>query len=212
MDSWGWNYLEGDIANLRQRGLNLELDLNYPIPSSLDLSLGLTFYSSTQEVQPQVNRWPQVQISNALAALDEEEVSIISPQAFAQARERNHTRGRRESVGEATGCDGTVCPNCKRQIPDGCQVCKPGTSSKNKAENVSVIQEPPHPASVPEELLFSCPVCMGALMEPTSTKCGHIFCKECLLRALKSLHNKCPTCRQKVGKRGIFRVYLPTTI
>ncbi|WCJ33166.1 E3 ubiquitin-protein ligase BRE1-like 1 [Euphorbia peplus] len=221
MDSWPWNCLEADMVDLQHRGLNLELDLNYPIPSSLDLSLGLSFYSDSWEVQSQVHRWPQQHISNAIQALDED-VSIISPQDFAQAREnseRNHIRGRgkRELVGQATGipegCDAaaSLCSNCKRRMPDDCQPCKPGPSSKKKAENVSVIQELSHLASVSEEPLFSCPVCMGPLTEPTSTKCGHIFCKECLLKSLKSLHNKCPTCRQKVGKRAIFRVYLPTT-
>lgn len=56
---------------------------------------------------------------------------------------------------------------------------------------------------------FSCPICMGPLSEATSTKCGHIFCKDCIKGAIAA-QGKCPNCRQKVGKRGIFRVYLPT--
>ncbi|KAJ8557708.1 hypothetical protein K7X08_004474 [Anisodus acutangulus] len=32
----------------------------------------------------------------------------------------------------------------------------------------------------PVEATFSCPVCMGTLVEEMSTKCGHIFCKACI--------------------------------
>lgn len=60
-----------------------------------------------------------------------------------------------------------------------------------------------------KEPIFSCAVCMGPLVEETSTLCGHIFCKRCIVTAIQ-FQNKCPTCRQNLTINSIHRVYLPT--
>ncbi|KAK9069372.1 hypothetical protein SSX86_011275 [Deinandra increscens subsp. villosa] len=73
-----------------------------------------------------------------------------------------------------------------------------------------VAPAPPPPPPPPKEPTFSCPVCMGPLVEEVTTKCGHIFCKACIMAAIKAQH-KCPTCRQKLTNRNLIRVYLPTT-
>ncbi|KAG8636899.1 E3 ubiquitin-protein ligase complex slx8-rfp subunit slx8 isoform X2 [Manihot esculenta] len=210
MDSWGLNCLEGNMTNSQRRTLDLDLDLNYPLPPpmrALDLSLGLSIHSSSQEVQTQMRGWSHHQTTNVIRAIDDE-VTIISPRTFSQAREnseRNHSHGMHEVIVEDTvtvreTAMTSLCTDCKRRLSDGCDpYLKPGTSSKKKS------------VPMPDEPTFSCPICMSPFTEPTATRCGHIFCKECLLKSLKSLHNKCPTCRQKVGKRGIFRIYLPST-
>ncbi|KAL6506540.1 hypothetical protein OROGR_024721 [Orobanche gracilis] len=69
---------------------------------------------------------------------------------------------------------------------------------------------PPAPPPPPKEPTFSCPVCMGALVEETSTKCGHIFCKACIKAAIAA-QSRCPTCRKRTTAKDIFRIYLPTT-
>ncbi|KAI3856425.1 hypothetical protein MKW98_008877 [Papaver atlanticum] len=43
------------------------------------------------------------------------------------------------------------------------------------------------PKSLPKEAAFSCPVCMSSLVEPTSTKWGHNFCKHMYYRRI-SIH------------------------
>lgn len=52
-----------------------------------------------------------------------------------------------------------------------------------------------------------CAVCLEAYVNPTSTRCGHVFCAKCVLAAIKH-SSKCPTCRKKVTKSQIHRVYL----
>ncbi|XP_023171509.1 E3 ubiquitin-protein ligase complex slx8-rfp subunit rfp2 [Drosophila hydei] len=56
---------------------------------------------------------------------------------------------------------------------------------------------------------YKCPVCLECVRkrEPSSTKCGHIFCKSCIETAIASTH-KCPLCNKRVAKRSIFRIYL----
>ncbi|CAI0436818.1 unnamed protein product [Linum tenue] len=145
----------------------------------------------------------------------DDEIAVISPRTFAQAKcnvTRNNVRRLHDVLGEAApsffDAETTMCGHCKRKMPEGDSelLLQSGISNK-KAKNV---QEAICPVPPPNESIFSCPVCMSDLVEPTSTKCGHIFCKECLRKSLASSNKKCPTCRQKVGRRGFFRVYLPT--
>ncbi|XP_063145318.1 E3 ubiquitin-protein ligase RNF4-like [Candoia aspera] len=53
----------------------------------------------------------------------------------------------------------------------------------------------------------SCPICMDSYAEIVhsgrlimSTKCGHIFCSQCLHNSLKSA-NSCPACRKKLNHK-----------
>ncbi|RZB41810.1 Peroxisomal nicotinamide adenine dinucleotide carrier isoform D [Glycine soja] len=76
-------------------------------------------------------------------------------------------------------------------------------SSCSASEN-NKTPEPPK-----EQPVFNCPICMSALEEETSTRCAHIFCKNCI-RAALSAQAKCPTCR-KVTRNSLIRVFLPAT-
>lgn len=52
-----------------------------------------------------------------------------------------------------------------------------------------------------EEL--SCAVCLDICFEPSSTSCGHSFCKMCLQNAIEKCGPRCPKCRQPL--RGEFQ-------
>ncbi|CAN1193843.1 TNF receptor-associated factor 6-A [Linum perenne] len=187
-------------------------DLNH-LPPVDDPSLdGLIGFSILPDSGPQsaaftCRRPPHLEIID-------DEVALISPRAFAQAKcssTRNLTRRLHDVLGEAApglyNAGMMMCGHCKRKMPevDSDLVLELGISNK-KAKSVAGSHEFP----APKESIYRCPVCISDLVEPTSTKCGHIFCKECLRKSLASSNNKCPTCRQKVGRSGTFRVYLPT--
>ncbi|RZC62147.1 hypothetical protein C5167_023932 [Papaver somniferum] len=59
------------------------------------------------------------------------------------------------------------------------------------------------PANLPcmdklrEEL--SCAICLEICFEPSTTPCGHSFCKKCLKSAADKCGKKCPKCRQLTG-------------
>tara|TARA_E500000331_G_scaffold336912_1_gene364516 strand:- start:194 stop:3436 length:3243 start_codon:yes stop_codon:yes gene_type:complete len=44
----------------------------------------------------------------------------------------------------------------------------------------------------------NCPVCLDSIEIPTVTRCGHLFCSECIKNALEMSRNgkKCPLCRE----------------
>ncbi|XP_069600963.1 E3 ubiquitin-protein ligase RNF4 [Ranitomeya imitator] len=60
----------------------------------------------------------------------------------------------------------------------------------------------------------TCPICMDGYSEIVqsgrlivSTKCGHIFCSQCLRDSIKSMA-KCPTCRQKLTAKQYHPIYI----
>ncbi|KAM5193562.1 E3 ubiquitin-protein ligase RNF4 [Mantella aurantiaca] len=60
----------------------------------------------------------------------------------------------------------------------------------------------------------SCPICMDGYSEIVqsgrlivSTKCGHIFCSQCLRDALKNA-TSCPTCRKKLTSKQYHPIYI----
>ncbi|CAK6980824.1 RING finger protein 4 [Scomber scombrus] len=62
--------------------------------------------------------------------------------------------------------------------------------------------------------VISCPICMDSYSEivesgrlVVSSKCGHVFCSQCLRDALKSSHT-CPTCRKKLTSRQYHPLYI----
>lgn len=48
-----------------------------------------------------------------------------------------------------------------------------------------------------EEL--SCAICLEICFEPSTTSCGHSFCKKCLRSAADKCGKKCPKCRQLIS-------------
>ncbi|XP_063780693.1 E3 ubiquitin-protein ligase RNF4 [Pseudophryne corroboree] len=59
-----------------------------------------------------------------------------------------------------------------------------------------------------------CPICLDGYSEITqsgrlivSTKCGHIFCSQCLRDALKNA-TSCPTCRKKLTHKQYHPIYI----
>ncbi|XP_068005702.1 E3 ubiquitin-protein ligase RNF4 isoform X1 [Melanerpes formicivorus] len=60
----------------------------------------------------------------------------------------------------------------------------------------------------------SCPICMDGYSEIVqsgrlivSTKCGHVFCSQCLRDSLRNA-NSCPTCRKKLNHRQYHPIYI----
>lgn len=61
----------------------------------------------------------------------------------------------------------------------------------------------------PKEPTFTCPICQGAMVSPSTTPCGHIFCDTCIRDVIQKRKKSCPICRKKISKSKIHRVYLP---
>ncbi|KAM4554983.1 E3 ubiquitin-protein ligase RNF4 [Odontesthes bonariensis] len=78
--------------------------------------------------------------------------------------------------------------------------------------SATVMSAPHTPRSTPG--LISCPVCLDLYSEivesgrlVVSTKCGHVFCSQCLRDALTSSHT-CPTCRKRLTSRQYHPLYI----
>ncbi|KAL9993771.1 putative Zinc finger, RING-type [Helianthus debilis subsp. tardiflorus] len=148
----------------------------------------------------------------------DDDVIISSPRAFEEAKKKSR-RSRTVVVDveaeEAAGRHGLDQAYKRRRGPSiapviNCElyVNLDGSSGSMRGKAQYVAPSPPPPPPPPKEPTFSCPVCMGPLVEEVTTKCGHIFCKACITAAINAQH-KCPTCRQKLTNRNLIRVYLP---
>ncbi|ONI28779.1 hypothetical protein PRUPE_1G161000 [Prunus persica] len=189
-------------------GRIIDLDLNHPPPNenmALPGSLGL-----------QVQGIGHYQ-GQATAAADfvDDEVVIISPRKFAEATNNSRQNPSRRSR--------RVIEGLSEELTNFRAFSQLGASNWEVSVNVDVRNKPEYTATnvpmppvvpqsefLPEAPGFTCAICIGQLIEETSTKCGHIFCKKCIEKAIATQH-KCPTCRHKLRKRDILRIYLPNS-
>ncbi|KAF1813009.1 hypothetical protein P152DRAFT_458179 [Eremomyces bilateralis CBS 781.70] len=58
---------------------------------------------------------------------------------------------------------------------------------------------------------LDCPICYKLLLYPTTTSCGHTFCRSCLLRAL-DFSILCPNCRQELKMHGTLQGHEPNRV
>jgi predicted RNA-binding protein YlxR (DUF448 family) len=56
---------------------------------------------------------------------------------------------------------------------------------------------------------LKCHICLDKLIEPTMTKCGHMYCKGCIQKRVRSNKSnaQCPVCRKKISGRDLIRFY-----
>ncbi|BBG93382.1 RING/U-box superfamily protein, partial [Prunus dulcis] len=198
-------------------GRIIDLDLNYPPPNenmALTGSLGL-----------QVQGIGHYQ-GQATAAADfvDDEVVIISPRKFAEATNNSRRNPSRRSRRVIEGLsEGAEFYTRLSELTNFRAFSQLGASNWEVSVNVDVRNKPEYAATnvpmppvvpqsefLPESPGFTCAICIGQLIEETSTKCGHIFCKKCIEKAIATQH-KCPTCRHKLRKRDILRIYLPNS-
>lgn len=205
--------LKGYVRETRRTKMVLDLDLNTP-PSESREQEGTSVHAGPQEVQTSLEVGTLLPHPIDVEAIDDE-VVISSPRSFAQARSNaRRSHNGRTVVIDADSEDLTsrlFNNNSKRrrgqpnQTVINCDLyINLDGSSGSKLENDTKTPQ------LPKEASFSCPVCMGPLVDETSTKCGHIFCKGCIKAAI-SAQSKCPTCRRKVTMRDTFRIYLPAS-
>jgi len=54
--------------------------------------------------------------------------------------------------------------------------------------------------------MVKCAICWGVLQKPTSTSCGHIFCNNCIIMALKN-KKSCPVCKTPISTKTIHPIF-----
>ncbi|KAL9662538.1 hypothetical protein QQ045_027371 [Rhodiola kirilowii] len=216
---------DAPLRKYQRRKTSVNLDLSIGLPGQTLDQVGNS--SSVARVGFLVVQ--PIQQQNAPVPIDvdafDDEVLISSPRAFAEAR-NNSRRVRAPTVVVDVDSEEqtTRFANCYKRRRNSSN-CRPvnvdhvyinletSCNSKNDkctGQSKNVAPPPPPPPPPPPEPAFSCPICMGQLVEEMTTKCGHIFCKKCIQTAI-SVKSICPTCRKRVNKKDVIRIYLPTT-
>ncbi|XP_010247060.1 PREDICTED: uncharacterized RING finger protein C548.05c-like isoform X2 [Nelumbo nucifera] len=222
--------LKGYVRDARRRKMVLDVDLNDTPPGETraqeDTSSGVG-HQDVGTSQQGGGVLPPAPID--VEAIDDD-VLISSPRSFAEARNKSR---RNQGVMVILDEDSEVHQgsseepitrlalnsyNKRRRVPPNQTIinCElyinlEGSHSAKRKNDVKPPELPrPSAPPPPKEPTFSCPVCMGPLVEEMSTKCGHIFCKKCIKAAIQA-QSKCPTCRRKLTMKDMIRVYLPAT-
>lgn len=198
----------------RSRKRILDVDLNAMPPGENQDQEGPSHRTRSQEMQAAQEGGPSLPPPIDVEAIDDD-VVISSPRAFAEAK-NNSMRNSGHTVVVDIESEGRPSRNKRRRVPANQTVINcdiyvdlEGSSNSMRKSQHSELTAPLPPVP-PKELTFNCPVCMGQLVEETSTKCGHIFCKACIKAAIAA-QSKCPTCRRKTTARDLIRIYLPAT-
>ncbi|KAK7373422.1 hypothetical protein VNO80_06829 [Phaseolus coccineus] len=81
---------------------------------------------------------------------------------------------------------------------EGSKVGGDGNESKEKSPGApSSSSSLPYIDKLRDEL--SCAICLEICFEPSTTPCGHSFCRKCLRSAADKCGKKCPKCRQLIS-------------
>ncbi|BFZ15595.1 hypothetical protein BsWGS_18633 [Bradybaena similaris] len=51
---------------------------------------------------------------------------------------------------------------------------------------------------------YECPICLLVLREPHQTKCGHRFCRDCIMKSLRDSSNRCPVDNESLTEIDVY--------
>ncbi|XP_006781979.1 RING finger protein 4 isoform X1 [Neolamprologus brichardi] len=127
-----------------------------------------------------------------------------------------------ESGAEAAVVDLTTNNDSVLLVDEGSQNWRPPVQSylvssdedEDTPPVLSATLLPPTNTSRSTPGTISCPVCLDGYSEivgssrlVVSTRCGHVFCSQCLRDSLTSSHT-CPTCRKRLTHRQYHPLYI----
>ncbi|XP_057965775.1 uncharacterized protein LOC131156258 isoform X2 [Malania oleifera] len=196
--------LRGYVREPRRRRMALDLDLNHLPPNESGDQEGTSSRVAPQELQPAL-----IDVD----AIIDDDVVISSPRAFAEAKNNARRQHGTTVVHDVESGEQTTRFTCnnrnkRRRVPENQTIINCDLYINLEGSNNTKSHGMPPPPPPPKEPTFSCPICMGPLVEEMSTKCGHIFCKKCI-KAAVAAQSKCPTCRKRITMKDTIRVYLP---
>ncbi|XP_055812994.1 uncharacterized protein LOC129882638 isoform X2 [Solanum dulcamara] len=170
--------------NHSRRKTLLDVDLNVAPPSDIRDQEGPSSHVVPGVVPPVQRGASSTPAPIDVEALDDDVVIISSPRALAEAKNSNiRTLGQIILVDEDSEdhLPKFNSRNKRRRVSTN-QSASIGDIYINLEANSSLKAVTAESAIPPKPIqpTFSCPVCMGTLVEEMSTKCGHIFCKACI--------------------------------
>eukprot|EP00658_Telonema_sp_P-2_P030426 TRINITY_DN22977_c0_g1_i1.p1 TRINITY_DN22977_c0_g1~~TRINITY_DN22977_c0_g1_i1.p1 ORF type:complete len:130 (-),score=23.22 TRINITY_DN22977_c0_g1_i1:405-794(-) len=82
-------------------------------------------------------------------------------------------------------------------------------SAKHQKDTTHQQQQIPVRQKQHQPEIQNCAICLESIPKGSlaSTKCGHVFCFECIKQAVISL-KRCPTCRCKLNKKDFHRLFI----
>ncbi|OWM78891.1 hypothetical protein CDL15_Pgr003062 [Punica granatum] len=96
-----------------------------------------------------------------------------------------------------------------RQICISLALCPPDLKSILPAETIEDVSKNPELLKKVVEVLqdgedLDCPICISPPTDIVITCCAHIFCRNCILKIMKSVNSRCPLCRRPLSEADLF--------
>ncbi|KAL0905228.1 hypothetical protein M5K25_027417 [Dendrobium thyrsiflorum] len=208
----------------------LSIDLNEVPPESRQFEESAAPTDLQDEQQASHNGSETVPSAIDADAIDDEVILLTAREWYAEVwsqtrRKRSFTIAIDETLETNAEHSGVameepmpiICPDCRnsaslinRMTDDFVVYTRDDVPTVKDARQVIPEAEKEASASpAANESTLICAVCISTLNEPSSTTCGHVFCRGCIENAIK-MQKKCPTCRKKLTKRSFHRIYLPS--
>ncbi|KAK7301086.1 hypothetical protein RJT34_11946 [Clitoria ternatea] len=161
---WSCRYISADW--------NLDLNFEPPVEENVPEIVNDGQTSAQQQLEEAQPQLPLINVNPI-----DDDVVEISPRTFAQATSNSRRVRQRNDAVELEAeiqnnenvLGGDPLPN---QMIESSNI-----SQQDNANNPEGPQRPTEP-------VFICPICIAPMTEETSTRCGHIFCKECIRAAI----------------------------
>ncbi|KAF2596007.1 hypothetical protein F2Q68_00011686 [Brassica cretica] len=150
---------------------------------------------------------PRFKSAAALAGWDEEDL-IIASFVVEDTPERSSSKRRRRSnllSKTSPPSSGSRRRQRIKQSSNPLPVIDLDEVIRREEEDEKILPEEKNTTSVVLPCIdklrdeLSCAICLEICFEPSTTTCGHSFCKKCLRSAADKCGRKCPKCRQLIG-------------
>jgi len=148
-------------------------------------------------------------------SFNEEEVIVVEEKESTQIRQARElleranrsTNTKKKRKSSEGGSEANASPTGTRLSARKKKKATSSSPTKVPRNEPSPSPEPkgPQPKKTPK-----CVICLDEIEKPTATKCGHVYCDQCireLIRAQKT-KSRCPQCRKKVGLSGLTKLIL----
>uniref|UniRef100_A0A1A9UGM2 RING-type domain-containing protein n=1 Tax=Glossina austeni TaxID=7395 RepID=A0A1A9UGM2_GLOAU len=136
----------------------------------------------------------------------DDDVILISETNEVVVRSQRRSNSISTVSGQASNNDvqRTTRPRRRRTIDDQSSIRNAPSSLHHSRSPLSVTAK-----KLNSPVPFACPICLESTVqrEPTSTRCGHVYCQSCILQAMQ-FNRKCPTCKATVVPKQLRRIYL----
>jgi len=129
------------------------------------------------------------------------------PRTPPSKKNRDRSRSRKRKRSSPAPSSATVNAILPSTLPTNTRAVN--KTAHAKSSTAPAVKSSPQPELKRSKSLAesSCPICLCPFQEPTTTKCGHVYCHDCIQRQIQ-VNRQCAVCRRKLTAKQLTRLYI----